>query len=71
MWSYQSAAGPLYIVHLPDGTYGIMFDGTVWESCTTPQAQADNVFSRATGCPAIDSLQEVPADLSGWLYSEQ
>lgn len=51
MWSYNSSAGPLYIVPLSDGTFGIKFGGTVWESCTTPQAEADNVFCRVTGCP--------------------
>lgn len=69
MWSYDSSAGKLYIVPLPDGTYGIKFDGIIWEACPTPQAEAANVFARATGCPAIDALQQVPTDLSGWTYS--
>ena len=69
MWSYNSSAGLLYIVPLSDGTFGIKFGGIVWESCTTPQAEADNVFCRVTGCPDIDALQYVPADLSGWTYS--
>lgn len=69
MWSYNSSAGLLYIVPLSDGTFGIKFNGIVWESCATPQSEADNVFCRVTGCPEIDTLQDVPTDLSGWTYS--
>lgn len=70
MWLYKSPIGNIYIKHLPDGRYGIMFDGEVWESCDTPQEEADNVYMQCTGCSSWDmhdtSSVVVPQDLSEW-----
>ena len=51
MWRYKSPIGTLYIKRLPDGLYGLVYNGTVWESCNTPQSEADNVLMQCTGWP--------------------
>lgn len=70
MWKYDSPIGPLYIKRLNNGRYGLIYDGTVWESCHTPQAEADNVYMHCTGCYEWDSLDghvpDVPVDLGEW-----
>lgn len=70
MWRYNSPIGSLYIKRLSDGRYGLIYDGTVWESCNTPQAEADNVLMQCTGCSAWDmfdaSNTDIPNDLSEW-----
>ena len=43
MWKYESPIGTLRIVPLSSGRYGFEYDGTIWESCTTPEAQADDI----------------------------
>jgi hypothetical protein len=69
MWVYHSSIGNLYIVPLADGRYGFRYDGIVWESCHSPQAEADNVYCHATGCYDWDSCPEDgPTDLSEWEY---
>lgn len=69
-WLYNSPIGPIYIVHLDDGRYGMVYNGTVWESCDTPQAQADNVRSQVTGCSDWDLYNcagcFVPQSLDEW-----
>lgn len=70
MWLYKSPIGPIYIKRLQDGRYGMVYNGTVWESCHTPQAEADNVFMQVTGCDDWDLFDTsdyiVPSDLSEW-----
>ena len=45
-----------------------LYNGTVWESSNSPQAEADNVFMHVTGCYEWDSCaDEGPSDLSEWL----
>lgn len=70
MWKYDSPIGPLYIKHLTDGLYGLEYDGTIWEECDTPQAEADNVYMQCTGCSDWDlfnaSNTDIPTDLSEW-----
>lgn len=70
MWLYRSPIGNIYIKRLPDGLYGMIHNGETWEACDTPQAEADNVYMKATGCAAWDmhdSRNEfVPRDLSEW-----
>ena len=70
MWVYRSPIGNIYIKRLPDGRYGMVYAGIVWESCDSPQAEADNVFMQATGCAAWDmhdsSNDVLPNDLSEW-----
>lgn len=70
MWRYNSPIGTLYIKRLSDGRYGLVYDGTVWESCDTPQAEADNVLMQCTGCSDWDMFDtsniDVPNDLSEW-----
>lgn len=70
MWSYNSPIGTLYIKRLSDGRYGLVYDGTVWESCDTPQAEADNILMQCTGCSDWDMFDtsniDVPNDLSEW-----
>lgn len=70
MWKYESPIGTLYIKPLKDGRYGLLYNGTIWESCHTPQAEADNVFMQVTGCSEWDSYDasndNVPSDLSQW-----
>ena len=69
MWRYNSDIGSLYIQRLPDGRFGFVYSGTVWESSHTPQAEADNVYLHATGCWEWDKLDgqiEAPSDLSEW-----
>lgn len=70
MWRYKSPIGNIYIKRLSDGSYGMIYNETVWETCDTPQAEADNVYMHATGCNAWDLLDtsgiNVPNDLSEW-----
>lgn len=72
MWVYRSPIGPLYIKRLENGRYGLIYNGTVWESCHSPQAEADNVYMHVTGCYAWDRLDgellDEPCDLSEWDY---
>lgn len=71
MWLYKSPIGNIYIKRLSDGRYGMIYNGTVWESCDTPQAEADNVYMQVTGCTEWDMYDTaneiVPTDLSMWL----
>lgn len=70
MWKYESPIGTMYIKPLNNGRYGLLYNGTVWESCPTPQAEADNVYMQSTGCSEWDlydaSNDNVPSDLSQW-----
>lgn len=68
-WKYQSPIGPLYISPLKDGRYGLYHNGTVWEACDSPQAEADNVYMHVTGCyewDMLDGTVDGPTDLSEW-----
>lgn len=70
MWVYKSPIGRIYIKQLPDGRFGMVYEETVWESCSTPQDQADNVYMQVTGCAKWDMYDAtnvlVPSDLSEW-----
>ncbi|MCI8604977.1 MAG: hypothetical protein HFE79_12685 [Ruminiclostridium sp.] len=70
MWRYKSPIGNIYIKRLSDGSYGMEHNGTVWEACDTPQAEADNVYMKCTGCSDWDLLDtskvNVTRDLSEW-----
>ncbi len=71
MWKYDSPIGTLYIKYLPnEKLYGFYFDGTCWEYCDTPQAEANNVYLHCTGCTEWDRLlgqvPDCPDNLSGW-----
>jgi hypothetical protein len=70
VWRYKSPIGDIYIKQLSDGRYGMIYDDKVWESCHTPQAQADNVYMQVTGCFEWDDYDAddcfVPSDLSEW-----
>lgn len=71
MWIYPSEIGILQIVYLPESRrYGFRFDGTVWETCDTPDAEADNVARQVTGCDEWDDLltDRIPSDLSEWEF---
>ena len=72
MWKYESPIGTLFIKQLNDGRYGLIYSGTVWESCGSPQAEADNVYMHCTGCYDWDKLDgqipNVPHDLSEWEF---
>ena len=70
IWYYKSPIGNIYIKRLPDGRYGMIYNKTVWESCDSPQAEADNVYMQCTGCSDWDMYDTsniiVPTDLSEW-----
>ncbi len=70
MWLYRSPIGNIYIKKLPDGRYGMLYNGTIWESCDTPIAEADNVYMQVTGCSDWDLFDasniDVPCDLYEW-----
>lgn len=70
MWLYRSPIGNLYICQQANGSYGLVYNNTVWECCSTPQAEADNVYCHVTGCYDWDRLDgtvsDVPHDLSEW-----
>jgi hypothetical protein len=70
MWLYKSPIGNIYIKRLANGRYGMIYNGIVWESCDTPQAEADNVYMQSTGCSNWDMYDSandiVPTDLSEW-----
>lgn len=70
MWKYDSPIGAFYIKQLSSGLYGLIYNGTVWEACNTPQAEADNVLMQCTNCSEWDMLDisnvSVPNDLSEW-----
>lgn len=48
----------------------MIHNGTVWEACDTPQAEADNVYMHCTGYSDWDMFDtrgiDVPRDLSEW-----
>ncbi|GHU42330.1 hypothetical protein FACS1894111_06090 [Clostridia bacterium] len=74
MWYYDSPVGRISIVQTPKGLYGMKHNGVIWETCDTPQAEADNVFQQFTGCPAWDVYQlsneemlHVPQNLDEWI----
>ena len=50
----------------------MMYNNTVWESCSTPQEEADNVYMQVTGCYKWDcfnaAMYDVPYDLSEWEF---
>lgn len=57
MWKYNSPIGTIYIRYLPDkDRYGLFYDGICWESCTTPEQEAGNVYAHSTGCYDWDIL---------------
>lgn len=70
MWKYDSPIGPLYIKEIKNKRYGLLYNGIIFESCNTPQAEADNVYMHCTGCWEWDSLDgtvsNAPRDLSEW-----
>ena len=70
VWVYHSPIGAMFIKQLPDGSYGLEYDGVVWESCPSPEIEADNVYLHMTGCADWDLLdgqiKDVPTGLSGW-----
>ena len=70
MWVYHSPIGDIFIKQLNNGRYGMIHKGIVWESCHSPQAEADNVYMHVTGCYDWDCLDgevdDVPTDLSAW-----
>lgn len=66
MWKYESPIGTLIIRKLSDG-FGFEYDGVIWESCRTPQEEADNIACHVTGCSEWDACQfDAPSDLSEW-----
>lgn len=48
----------------------MLYNGTIWESCDTPIAEADNVYMQVTGCSDWDLFDasniDVPCDLYEW-----
>lgn len=70
MWLYKSPIGNIYIKRLTNGRYGMIYNDTIWESCHSPQAEADNVYMQCAGCSDWDmydiSSANIPADLSEW-----
>lgn len=70
MWKYESPIGTMYIRRLPNGRYGLIYDGIIWETCDTPQAEADNVFMQCTGCTDWDLFNSlgyyIPRDIWDW-----
>lgn len=70
MWLYRSPIGNIYIKKLENGLYGMVYNGTVWEACDTPQAEANNVYLQVTGCSDWDLCditgKDVPSGLSEW-----
>lgn len=70
LWVYHSPIGDMYITPLENGRYGLLYNGTVWESCFTPQDEANNVYMHSTGCFDWDQLDgkilDAPTDLSEW-----
>lgn len=71
MWKYDSPIGPIYIKYFPkEKMYGMVYNNVCWEGCSTPQAEANNVYMHCTGCPDWDLLdgevEDAPSDLSEW-----
>ena len=68
MWEWESPIGVICIKRLSGGPkYGMEYDGVIWDVCSTPQEQADNIYMHVTGCSKWDSCgHEAPMDLSGW-----
>lgn len=71
MWLYESPIGNIYIVPLADGSYGMLYNGIIYEACDTPEDEADNIYMQVTGCYQWDMLDTtnvfVPHDLSEWI----
>ena len=58
MWLYKSPIGNIYIKKLSNGLYGMIYNGTVWEACDTPIAEADMFICNARVVPnGICSIQ--------------
>ncbi len=71
MWIYKSPVGTLSIQRLNNGRYGFVYKGELWESCDTPQAEADNIYVHVTGCwewDRLDGKVDAPTDLSEWTF---
>lgn len=70
LWLYRSPIGNIYIQQLSDGRFGMLYNNVVWESCNSPQAEADNIYMQCTGCYEWDSFDgsniNIPTDLSEW-----
>ena len=68
-WTYESSIGPLFIVPLENHRFGFVYDGTLWEACHTPEAEADNIYMHVTGCfewDSLDGVEDSPSDLREW-----
>jgi hypothetical protein len=70
MWLYRSPIGNIYIVPLPNGRFGMLYNDIIWESCHSPQSEADNIYMQCTGCSDWDMYDTsntiVPSELSQW-----
>lgn len=71
LWKYNSPIGTMYIKYLPnEQRHGLFYKNVCWETCDTPQAEADNVYMHCIGCFQWDILAgrvpNCPTDLSGW-----
>lgn len=71
MWIYKSPIGTITIKYIKSiNRYGVVYEGTVWETCDTPQSCADDVYMQVTGCSEWDLYDthdiDIPTDLSEW-----
>ncbi len=70
-WVYHSPIGDILIKQLENGRFGMIYDDVIWESCHSPEAEADNVYLHCTSCDEWDRLDgevtDAPHDLSEWL----
>lgn len=69
MWKFKSPVGDIFIMK-EDGEYALVYKNITYETNSSPQSIADNVYQQASGIGAWDSANirgvRVPTDLCDW-----
>lgn len=72
MWKFKSPVGDILIMK-ENGKYALVYENITYETNSSPEAIADNVYQQATGIGAWDSANtrgvKVPTDLCDWIES--
>lgn len=62
LWLYRSPIGPISIQLLPNGRYGLFYNGQCSGSYSSPIAAADDIYTHASGIFEWDLRQEDPVN---------
>lgn len=69
MWVYRSPIGKLYIKKMPDGQYGLYFNGDLCMASKDINAITNNVYVQSSGCTEWDCYDgniDIPSHISEW-----